>query len=120
MAREYTKTKWGREIPYTSPTGVKTYLYNIGTLAEELGRTVQTIRKWEIGGVIPETPFKQNGRRLYSREHMDAIISCAERAKIRQGSSSTHQTSFTKWVYKEFQRINDLFFNVEKENSKNG
>lgn len=117
---DYTKTKWGREIPYTSPTGIKTYLYNIGTLAEELGRTVQTVRKWEIGGVIPPTPFKQNGRRLYSREHMDAIIMSAEKAKIRQGSSSTHHTCFSKLVFKEFQRINDMFFKVEEKENNNG
>ena len=42
---EYEKTKWGREIDYVSPTGVRTKLYNIHALAEEIGRTTQTIRQ---------------------------------------------------------------------------
>ena len=111
---EYEKTKWGREIDYVSPTGVKTKLYNIQVLAEELGRTTQTIRKWEIGGVIPPTPFKQNGRRLYSKEHIDAIVKCAEPSHIKQGSMIS-STAFPQKVLREFKRINDLFFNTNKE-----
>ena len=106
---EYEKTNWGREIEYTSPTGVHTKLYNIQVLAEELGRTPQTIRKWEIGGVIPPTPFKENGRRLYSKEHIDAIVKCAETSHIKQGSMIS-STAFPQKVYREFQRINKLFF----------
>ena len=44
---------WGKAIPYTSPTGKETVLYGIGMLAEALGRKPQTIRKWEISGIIP-------------------------------------------------------------------
>ena len=108
----YEKTPWGREVPYTSPTGYKTTLYNIGVVAEAIGRTSQTIRKWEVGGVIPKTPFKQDGKRLYCKEHIDAIVECAEKAKIVQGSKVKY-TSFTKKLYKEFQRINDLLFKTE-------
>ena len=84
---EYERTPWGKEIPYTSPiTGRSTTLYNIGVVAEAIGRTSQTIRKWEVGGVIPPTPFRQKGKRLYSKEHIDVIVKCAEQAKIMQGS----------------------------------
>ena len=111
---EYEKTPWGREIPYTSPvTGRSTTLYNIGVVAEAIGRTSQTIRKWEVGGVIPPTPFKQKGKRLYSKEHIDAIVKCAESARIKQGSG-VNQTFFSKKLYKEFQKVNDLFFKEEE------
>lgn len=116
--RDYEKTPWGREIPYTSPiTGRKTTLYNIGVVAEAIGRTSQTIRKWEVGGVIPPTPFKQKGKRLYSKEHIDAIVKCAESSHIMQGSQVS-QTAFSKKLYREFQKVNDLFF--KKEDNKDG
>ena len=106
----YERTPWGREIPYTSPiTGKSTTLYNINVAAEAIGRTPQTIRKWEVGGIIPPTPFRQQGKRLYSKEHIDALVKCAEEAKIRQGVNIM-QTSFSKRLYKEFEVINDLFF----------
>ena len=112
---EYERTPWGKEIPYTSPiTGRSTTLYNIGVVAEAIGRTSQTIRKWEVGGVIPPTPFRQKGKRLYSKEHIDAIVKCAEKAKIMQGSK-TSKTTFSNNLYKEFQKVNDLFFKEVKE-----
>ena len=112
---EYERTPWGKEIPYTSPiTGRSTTLYNIGVVAEAIGRTSQTIRKWEVGGVIPPTPFRQKGKRIYSKEHIDAIVKCAEKAKIMQGSK-TSQTTFSNNLYKEFQKVNDLFFKEVKE-----
>lgn len=115
---DYEKTPWGREIPYTSPiTGRKTTLYNIGVVAEAIGRTSQTIRKWEVGGVIPPTPFKQKGKRLYSKEHIDVIVKCAESSHIMQGSQVS-QTAFSKKLYREFQKVNDLFF--KKEENSNG
>lgn len=110
----YEKTPWGKEVPYTSPTGVKTTLYNIGVVAEAIGRTSQTIRKWEVGGVIPPTPFKQKGKRLYSKEHIDAIVRCAESSRILQGSRIS-QTAFSDKLYREFQKINDMFFKKEDE-----
>lgn len=107
---------WGREVSYTSPTGVETKLYNIGTLSTVLGRTPQTIRKWEVGGTIPKTPFKgSRGERLYCTEHIEAIQRCAERAKIKQGTSIS-QTSFSTWVYKEFDLIHKKLFGDTKDN----
>ena len=116
---DYEKTPWGREIPYTSPTGRKTTLYNIGVVAEAIGRTSQTCRKWEVGGVILPTPFKQKGKRLYSKEHMDAIVKCAESSHILQGSNIS-QTAFSQKLYREFQRIYDLFFKENKEENQDG
>ena len=94
-------------VPYTSPTGIETTLYNIGYLAEQLGRKSATIRKWEIDGTIPKTPFKDShNRRLYSEEHIQAIVECAERAKIGNGKPISN-TRFTKWCFDEFNKINE-------------
>ena len=112
----YERIPWGKEIPYTSPiTGRKTTLYSIGTVAEALGRTTQTIRKWEVGGTIPPTPFRQQGKRLYSIEHIDAMIKCAEKIRIKQGSNSATYTRFSEALYKEFEKVNDLFFKSTEE-----
>ena len=110
----YSKTAWGKEIPYTTPTGKQTTLYNIAVLAEAVGRTSQTIRKWEVAGIIPPTPFKQNGRRLYSKEHIDAVVKCAESSHIMQGSLISN-TAFSKKLQREFDKIYNAFFKVENK-----
>lgn len=101
---------YGKSVEWTSPTGIKTTLYNIGTLAEQLGRTSQTIRKWEIGGIIPPTPFKVDGKRMYSKEHIEALVKGAEKSKIKQGSNIS-KTAFTKRAFKDFEEIHKKFFN---------
>lgn len=64
-------------------------LYYIGTLAEHLGRSSQTVRKWELGGVIPRTIFIKKGTiRMYSMEQINILVKCAEEAKLKQGSST--------------------------------
>lgn len=105
----YDVPKWGWAVPYTSPTGVQTTLYGIGTVADALGRTPQTIRKWEIGGVIPLTPFKIGGRRMYSDEHIDALVFYAEKSHIRPGVSISN-TAFSKNVYKKYEELYKYFF----------
>ena len=85
------------------PNGQVIDLFYIGSLAAALGRTTNTVRKWEIAGVIPDPFFKDsNGRRLYSQEQIDAIVRCAERARIKQGLSIAN-TSFSQWCYKELE-----------------
>lgn len=116
----YEKSFKGREIPYKSPiTGRETMLYNIATVGEALGRTSQCIRKWEIGGVIPKTPFKLKGQRLYSTEHIDALVECAEKAHLMQGSKVS-KTYFSRYVFEEFQKVNDLFFKEEIKDDRSG
>lgn len=106
---------FSKKIEYTSPTGVKTTLYSIGTLADALGRTSQTVRKWEVGGIIPKTPFTVNGVRMYSTEHIEAIVRGAEKSRIKQGSSIC-DTAFSKRVYSDFERLHQHFFVKKEEN----
>lgn len=90
---------------FTLPNGETIELFYIGTLAGALGRTPPTVRKWEISGVLPDPLFRDvNGRRLYSQEQIDAIVKCAERAKIKQGMSIAN-TSFSVWCHKELEKI---------------
>ena len=94
---------------FTLPNGDKIELFYIGALASALGRSTNAIRKWEISGVIPDPCFKDElGRRLYSQEQIDAIVRCAERAKIKQGLSIAN-TSFSTWVHKELAILRDKY-----------
>ena len=92
-------------VTITTPSGEVVDLYPIGTLAEELGRTSQSIRKWEIGGVLPDSMFRdKNGRRLYSREQIDIIVECAEKAGILQGRAMNN-TTFSNNCYKRLEEL---------------
>ncbi len=102
----------------TLPNGDTIELYFIGTLAEALGRTPNAVRKWEISGVIPDTCFKDEyGRRLYTQEQIDAIVRCAERARIAQGSPIM-STSFSKWVHEEMAALREKYAQALKEEQK--
>ena len=99
---------------FVLPNGQKIELFYIGTLASALGRSTNAIRKWEIAGVIPDPCFKdERGRRLYSQEQIDAIVRCAEKAKIKQGLSIAN-TSFSTWVHKELAVLRDKYGNGGK------
>lgn len=81
-------------------------LYPISKLASELGRSSDTIRKWEISGVLPKPIFKdKHGRRLYTQEQIDAIVECAIKSKIRQGYSLSN-TNFSPRVHEALEKVN--------------
>lgn len=93
-------------VDFVTPTGLKVQLFSIGTLAWFLGRSPQTIRQWEIGGIIPKTPFKNaRGARLYTQEQIDAIVKYAEKSKIKTGSRIC-ETKFTENTFKAFRELN--------------
>lgn len=94
---------------YRLPNGEEVDLFYIGSLASALGRSPNAIRKWEISGVIPDSCFRDSfGRRMYSQEQIDAIVQCAERAKIKQGLSIAN-TSFSTWVHKELAILREKY-----------
>lgn len=89
--------------------GEEVTLYPISRLATELGRSTQTIRKWEIGGILPQPIFKdKHGRRLYSLEQIEAIVECAIKSNVRQGYSVAN-TNFSPRVYKALEEINKKY-----------
>lgn len=103
-----SKERCATEIPYTSPSGVETTLYNIGYLADCVGRTSQTIRKWEIAGILPPTPFRVKGRRYYSTEQIDIIVKSAEKSHIVRGKSIC-DTWFSKRIYRQFEKLYETY-----------
>ena len=89
--------------------GEEVNLFYIERLASELGRTPQTIRKWEVSGILPKPIFKdKNNRRLYSQEQIDAIVECAEKSNVRQGYSVAN-TNFSVRVFKALNEINNRY-----------
>jgi DNA-binding transcriptional MerR regulator len=49
---------------------VETELYSIGALALYLNRSIQVLRLWEAQGVIPETPYRNDKDRFYTRQQL--------------------------------------------------
>lgn len=95
------------------PNGEEVEVFYIGYLANALGRSSGTIRKWEISGVIPDSCFRDsNGRRMYTQEQIDVIVRCAEKAKISQGLSIAN-TSFSNWVHRELDELRKKYLGKE-------
>lgn len=94
--------------------GEEVELFYINTLAEALGRTPQTIRKWEVSGILPDCLFRDKlGRRMYSAEQIKAIVECAEKSHVRQGYSVAN-TNFSPRVQQALQEINKQYVKGEK------
>lgn len=105
---------WDKKIPYkNNKTGYETILYNSAVAGRMIGRSTQTMTKWEIAGTIPVTPFRVHGRRMYCEEQIEILIECAEKAKIAQGRKIS-QTSFSSQVQKKWNELFKEIFGVEK------
>jgi hypothetical protein len=90
-----------------SINGKEIELFYINTLAERLGRISQTIRKWEISGVIPKAMFRDgSGKRMYSEAEISIIERIAEECKIKQGLPIAH-TSFSAKVARALEEFRD-------------
>lgn len=67
-----TSSKVGRPITLPGPIGVLAKkVGGVGFLAEELGVTARTVRRWATGGTIPTLPLKMLGR-LLEKHQVDA------------------------------------------------
>lgn len=88
--------------PHTFPNGETTFLYTRNHIAVAIGRSSDTIRKWEISGVIPDTGFRgKNNVRQYSREQVAIVVKSAERARLSAGRPLKN-SHFSRWVHKGF------------------
>lgn len=68
------------------PNGSVVTVYPISKLAEALGRSALTVRRWERIGIIPSTFFvNKRGHRMYSQDQIDIIVQCAEESGIKRG-----------------------------------
>lgn len=89
--------------------GQEIKLFYMSKLAFALGRTPQTIRKWEISNVLPKSIFKDKmGRRMYTQEQIDLIVAIAEQTQIKQGLSIAN-TSFSAKVHRELNKLNKKY-----------
>ncbi len=54
--------------------GSTVQMYTVGTLANAIGKTTQTVSKWENEQFIPSTPFRAAGDvRLFSQKMIEAV-----------------------------------------------
>lgn len=66
--------------------GVDLEMFTIGELATRLDRQLQTLRKWEKLGIIPQATYRSGtNRRLYTTNQIEAIVDCVRRYNIKQG-----------------------------------
>jgi len=85
--------------------GREVEMYSIGELAKELGRESQTIRKWEQGGIIPPTRFRdRTNKRLYPLEIVEGLKQISEEEDITQGVSFK-TTDFREKAFKLFRKV---------------
>ena len=90
----------------TLKNGVQVELFPIGELADYLGRTTQTVRKWELSGVLPNTLFRnKRGYRLYTSEQIMLIGKTAEETQLMTGRQYS-KIKFSKLVKERLEKLN--------------
>ena len=91
-------------------------LYPISKLSEafkEAGipRDPQTIRSWIKKGILPRSMFLTGSKKphgLYSKHHIELIVSIAKECGIKQGTSF-HESNFQDKVWDAIEDLNEIF-----------
>lgn len=103
-----TKAKPRRQpYPPVKPTklGMPMEVYRIGQVAKMIGRTGQSIRKWEKDGLIPK-PIVEAGQRYYTPRQVELMRELAavldryhhsSRAEINAAIAAKRQEVFNNW-----------------------
>lgn len=79
-------------------------LYTIGELADRLDRQRQTLRKWEREGIIPQAQYRsKTGRRLYSKEQIQAVVEIVDKYNLKQGQAIPKE--FIEEVHAKFHEV---------------
>jgi hypothetical protein len=92
---EYVPPSWDSSPIVKTFKGHDREFFTIGALAAALGRKPVTIRLWEDQGRLPMSRFRTpapqrssipgksaEGRRLYTREQVEAVIAAAEKTGV--------------------------------------
>jgi len=111
---------------------VKTYkingenieLFKIGELASSVGKSVETIRKWELTGLIPKAGFRdKSSRRLYLKEEIDSLVKIVIEEKPYRGRSMA-STKMKSRTYNEWGKIRKSMlggkYNAKKDEKEVG
>jgi hypothetical protein len=88
-------------------------LYPISRIARELTkaglpRTTQTIRKWELWGVLPPALFYADatGKRLYTMDQIECIVRVALACDIKRG---LERDEFKEKIWQELTKLNEKY-----------
>ena len=100
--------------------GVRMELYPIGKLAERIGRSPLTVRRWHRDGIIPKAMFK-NGRgwRMYTSEEIGVLSLLFEECGMRQGLP-IEETSFSKRAVEEMEKLKNKYKGMIEKEQGNG
>jgi hypothetical protein len=97
----------------------KQEFFLISHLAQALGYSVQSIRAWEAQRLLPRSPYRSpktrgmvaggrsnKGRRLWTREQIEAILAAAKRHKVILNREPPSE-AFYRDVQKAFDKISE-------------
>jgi len=98
---------------YTIPGIGNIHLFPIAKVSQaltdaDIPRDTQTLRKWELKGVLPKAIFRKGQKRLYSMEQIKCIVRIAKECNIKRGLS-IEQTNFIQRVWEELSNINKKY-----------
>ena len=82
-------------------------VYSVADLGRQINRTAQTIRKWELDGIIPEAKRDQVGRRIYSEEQVKAIVDTVLEYRFQTGQN-IRETGFPEAVRAALREVEEL------------
>lgn len=83
-----------RVVSFKHPKSDRTtLLYSIKVFARYAGKCSQTIRNWEKDGVIPPTPFRVHGDRMYSEEMIMSVADNIKKYNVKPGKVSLAEFS---------------------------
>ena len=110
---------WDARPAFYVMNGRKQEFFLISHLAQALGYSVQSIRAWEAQRLLPRSPYRSpktrgmvaggrsnKGRRLWTREQIEAILSAAKRHKVILNREPPSEAFFQD-VQKAFSAISE-------------
>lgn len=94
------------------PNGERIEVHPIGAVAEALGKSSFTIRRWEREGTLPETPLVlpvSSGppRRMFSTEQIQGIVLIAEEEGVAARKAA--ELALTRFTPRVLQLYAELF-----------
>jgi hypothetical protein len=110
---------WDARPAFYVMNGRKQEFFLISHLAQALGYSVQSIRAWEAQRLLPRSPYRSpktrgmvaggrsnKGRRLWTREQIEAILAAAKRHKVILNREPPSE-AFYRDVQKAFEAISE-------------